>query len=67
MQPTRCRDEVPPLPTLHGHEVACHWAEDIKAGKIQPKEQEAVLEPGILEPAWEPPPQPDLHGPRRMV
>jgi peptide/nickel transport system ATP-binding protein len=56
VQPTRCRDEVPPLRTVHGHQVACHWAEDIKAGKIQPKEQEAVFDPGIAEPAWEPPP-----------
>jgi peptide/nickel transport system ATP-binding protein len=56
VQPTRCRDDVPPLRTVHGHEVACHWAEDIKAGKIQPKQQEAVFDPGIVEPAWEPPP-----------
>ena len=56
VQPTRCRDEVPPLRTVHGHQVACHWAEDIKAGKIQPQEVEAVFDPGILEPAWEPPP-----------
>jgi peptide/nickel transport system ATP-binding protein len=56
VQPTRCRDEVPPLRRVHGHEVACHWAEDIKAGKIEPREQEAVFDPGILEPAWEPPP-----------
>jgi peptide/nickel transport system ATP-binding protein len=45
VQPTRCRDEVPPLRRLSsGHEVACHWAEDIKAGKIQPQEREVVLE-----------------------
>jgi peptide/nickel transport system ATP-binding protein len=57
LQPTRCRDEVPPLRTLSsGHTVACHWAEDIRVGKIQPKEQEAVFDPGILTPAWEPPP-----------
>jgi hypothetical protein len=48
---------VPPLRTLSsGHTVACHWAEDIKAGKIEPKELEAVFEPGIQEAAWEPPP-----------
>src|SRR5256886_13797332 len=30
VQPTRCRDEVPPLRTLgSGHRVACHWAEQI--------------------------------------
>jgi peptide/nickel transport system ATP-binding protein len=57
VQPTRCRDEVPPLRKLaSGHEAACHWAEDIRAGKIEPKLQEAVFDPGVLEPAWEPPP-----------
>jgi peptide/nickel transport system ATP-binding protein len=57
VQPTRCRDDVPPLRKLSsGHTVACHWAEDIKAGKIQPKEQEAVFEAGIQTAAWEPPP-----------
>jgi peptide/nickel transport system ATP-binding protein len=36
-QPTRCHDEVPVLRELRpGHKVACHWAEDIKAGKITP-------------------------------
>jgi hypothetical protein len=47
---------VPPLRTVMGHQVACHWAEDIRAGKIQPKEIEAVFEAGIQAPAWEPPP-----------
>ncbi len=57
VQPTRCRDDVPPLRTLApGHTVACHWAEQIKAGEIQPKEREAVFEPGAQEPAYEPPP-----------
>ncbi|MDX6518709.1 MAG: hypothetical protein QOF50_1555, partial [Gaiellaceae bacterium] len=49
--------DVPPLRTLApGHTVACHWAEQIKAGEIQPKEREAVFEPGPQEPAYEPPP-----------
>jgi len=39
-----------------GNMAACHWAEDIKEGKIEPKQQEAVFDPGVLEPAWEPPP-----------
>jgi hypothetical protein len=26
--------------------VACHWAEDIKAGKIEPQEREAIFEAG---------------------
>jgi peptide/nickel transport system ATP-binding protein len=56
VQPTRCKDEVPPLRTVMGHQVACHWAEDINAGKIEPKEVEAVFDPGIQERAWEPPP-----------
>ena len=56
VQPTRCRDDVPELRTVLGHEVACHWAEDIKEGKIEPKQQETVFDPGLQEPAWEPPP-----------
>jgi peptide/nickel transport system ATP-binding protein len=44
VQPTRCRDETPPLrELLPGHTVACHWAEDIRAGKIQPQEREPEL------------------------
>jgi peptide/nickel transport system ATP-binding protein len=38
-QPTRCHDEVPELRELRpGHKVACHWAEQIKSGAIQPAE-----------------------------
>ncbi|HVD12916.1 MAG TPA: oligopeptide/dipeptide ABC transporter ATP-binding protein [Actinomycetota bacterium] len=38
-QPTRCHDEVPALRQLGpGHTVACHWAEDIKAGELKPHE-----------------------------
>jgi peptide/nickel transport system ATP-binding protein len=39
VQPTRCRDEAPPLRPLggRGHQVACHWAEDIQAGRLAPK------------------------------
>jgi peptide/nickel transport system ATP-binding protein len=49
IQPTRCRDEVPPLRPLEGsgHLVACHWAEKIRAGEITPKERELVFEPGL--------------------
>jgi peptide/nickel transport system ATP-binding protein len=45
VQPTRCRDDVPPLRPLNGssHVVACHWAEDIKAGKIRPHERELIV------------------------
>jgi peptide/nickel transport system ATP-binding protein len=38
-QPTRCHDEEPALRQLGtGHTVACHWAEDIKAGRLKPHE-----------------------------
>jgi peptide/nickel transport system ATP-binding protein len=57
VQPTRCRDEVPELRQLSsGHTVACHWAEDIKDGRLQPKEIEPVFDPGVLEPVEGPPP-----------
>jgi peptide/nickel transport system ATP-binding protein len=36
-QPTRCHDERPPLRELRpDHQVACHYAEDIEAGRLQP-------------------------------
>jgi peptide/nickel transport system ATP-binding protein len=45
IQQTRCTTEEPQLRKLSdGHVVACHWAEDIQAGRIQPKEREAVLQ-----------------------
>jgi len=55
VQETRCRDVEPGLRKLEGgHWVACHWAEDIKAGAIQPHEVEAVFEtqaaPAVSEP-----------------
>jgi peptide/nickel transport system ATP-binding protein len=57
VQPTRCRDEPPPLRRLgEAHEVACHWAEDIKAGRLSPRERPPVFEPGPAEPVPEPPP-----------
>jgi peptide/nickel transport system ATP-binding protein len=57
VQPTRCRDEVPPLRRLaDGHEVACHWAEQIKAGTVTPHEVEPVFEPGPQPAPAEPPP-----------
>jgi peptide/nickel transport system ATP-binding protein len=59
VQPTRCRDEIPPLRKLAtGHEVACHWAEDIQAGQIKPREREpVVVQPPVqLAPGEEPPP-----------
>jgi peptide/nickel transport system ATP-binding protein len=57
VQPTRCRDEVPPLRELEpGHTVACHWAEAIKAGRIRPHEVEPVFDPGLIPAAEGPPP-----------
>ncbi len=57
VQPTRCREERPPLRLLApGHTVACHWAEEIKQGTIGPHEVEPIFEPGPQEPAYEPPP-----------
>ncbi len=47
VQPTRCKTDVPPLRKLgEGHLVACHWAEEIKAGRIKPHEVETVFDPG---------------------
>ena len=57
IQPTRCRDEVPHLRKLaSGHEVACHWAEEIKEGRIKPHEREPVLEAPRAEQLEAPPP-----------
>jgi peptide/nickel transport system ATP-binding protein len=57
VQPTRCRDEVPRLRRLaSGHEVACHWAEDIRDGRVRRHEVEPVFDPGLPEPVPEPPP-----------
>ncbi|MCC8248208.1 ABC transporter ATP-binding protein [Saccharothrix luteola] len=43
-QATRCDTERPALrEVLPGHKVACHWAEDIRAGRIRPHEVEAEL------------------------
>jgi len=44
VQDTLCRDEVPSLRELEpGHLVACHWAEQIKSGTLQPKERVAEI------------------------
>jgi peptide/nickel transport system ATP-binding protein len=57
VQPTRCREEIPALRKFStGHEVACHWAEEINEGSIKPREREAVLEPPRPGPVAEPPP-----------
>src|SRR5947208_17161492 len=57
VQPTRCRDEVPPLRTLgSGHRVACHWAEQIKEGTITPHDVEPVFEQPLQAAPEGPPP-----------
>ncbi|TMK70576.1 MAG: ABC transporter ATP-binding protein [Actinobacteria bacterium] len=57
VQPTRCRDEVPPLRTLaSGHVVACHWAEQIKDGSVKPHAVETVVTQPVLPRPAEPPP-----------
>jgi oligopeptide/dipeptide ABC transporter ATP-binding protein len=57
VQPTRCTEEVPPLRPIEGHLVACHWAEQIKAGELKPQEREAVFEePTVGTVGYEPPP-----------
>jgi peptide/nickel transport system ATP-binding protein len=57
VQPTRCRDETPPLRELEpGHTVACHWAEEIRAGRFKPREREPIFEPGPIPAEAEPPP-----------
>ncbi len=48
-QPTRCDDERPALRELApGHTVACHWAEDIAAGRVTAV-AEAVVEAAVDE------------------
>jgi oligopeptide/dipeptide ABC transporter ATP-binding protein len=53
VQPTRCRDEEPVLREIGpGHVAACHWAEDIRDGKLHPAEAAPVaadLEPEGVE------------------
>jgi peptide/nickel transport system ATP-binding protein len=57
VQPTRCRDEVPELrPLFTGHTVACHYAEQIRGGALQPRERVPIFEPGLPEPEPVPPP-----------
>ena len=36
VQPERCADEEPLLRAIDGSAVACHFAEEIKAGRIAP-------------------------------
>jgi peptide/nickel transport system ATP-binding protein len=57
VQPTRCKEDEPLLRRVApNHVVACHWAEEIRAGKIQPQEIKPELVEQVGAPAWEPPP-----------
>ena len=46
VQETLCRDEEPELRPLEGHLVKCHFAENIKAGEIQPTQARGGLRGG---------------------
>ncbi len=56
IQETRCADEEPLLREIDGHIVACHFVEEIKAGRITPHEREVTFDPGIQAPVPEPTP-----------
>ena len=57
VQPTRCKTDVPALRKLaDGHRASCHWAEDIKEGRIQPHAVEPVMQEPRLPPLPELPP-----------
>jgi peptide/nickel transport system ATP-binding protein len=48
-QPTRCDDEIPVLRVPQGtagHSVACHWAEQIASGELQPLSPEEAVAAG---------------------
>ena len=51
-QETRCDDERPELRVVEGsaqgHRVACHFAEDIRDGRIRPHRVEAVASDDVL-------------------
>jgi len=44
VQPARCTDEEPLLRTVDGHLVACHYAEEVRAGSIKPVERVPVMD-----------------------
>ena len=56
VQDTLCAQEEPLLRSLEGHLVACHFAEDVKAGRIRPKERAVTFEPGPQVAPYELPP-----------
>jgi peptide/nickel transport system ATP-binding protein len=57
VQQTRCTTEAPELRKLaDGHLAACHWAEEIKAGQIKPRDVEPVFNAGLQAPPPDLPP-----------
>jgi peptide/nickel transport system ATP-binding protein len=58
VQPTRCTEEPPPLRPFADstHLVACHWAEQIRAGQIEPVQREVEF---VEHYASDPMPPPD--------
>ena len=49
VQPTRCSEVEPLLRPIDGHMVACHYAEEIRAGSIAPVERTPVLDASVDE------------------
>ncbi len=65
-QESRCDTERPALREIRpGHRVACHWAEDIRDGKIRPHE----VRPELVELEWDTPADDDasLAGPASVT
>jgi peptide/nickel transport system ATP-binding protein len=56
VQESRCAEEEPELRPLDGHMVACHFAEDVKSGKITPHERRPTFDAGQQPAAYEPRP-----------
>ena len=49
VQETRCRDEEPLLRVVDGHQVACHFVEEVRAGAIAPAERAPILDATVDE------------------
>ncbi|MGB3440786.1 MAG: ABC transporter ATP-binding protein [Actinophytocola sp.] len=63
-QAERCDTERPALREITpGHRVACHWAEDIRDGKIQAHE----VKPELVEMEWDAPDDTSLAGPASVT
>jgi peptide/nickel transport system ATP-binding protein len=63
-QAEKCDTERPALREIKpGHRVACHWAEDIRDGKIQAHE----VKPELVEMEWDSPDDASLAGPASVT